>query len=155
MILYPSLLFLLRLTEFHELPNGAVLIRKFEWRRWTRIDLHYSVFGERVASDVEYLCFDDEAILGTTRSTGPFVWSGRNAPIVRGNDPDYDVARRESGLLRDGGRCLGYFGAHVGAELLLRDPNYRWWTTTPGEHRGPGGELPRTRGSTPAEPPTN
>ena len=130
-VVYPLLVIWLRFETTHVLPNGTVLVHALDWDKGTRIDLRRWTYGDPLIRDVEFLCFDDEAILGTTHSTGPFVWLGVNAPIVRESDPDYDVVRRTSGLSGDGGGCVGYFGAHVGAEWLLDDPSHDWRGTVP------------------------
>lgn len=132
-VVYPCLVFLMRLTDFVELPNRAVLVRTFEWGRWTRVDLARSPFGERLARDIDYLCFDDRAIQGYTLTGGGFVWLGGDAPVVGGGDATFFDVWRESGLNPPGKGCLGYFGMYVGGGLLLSDPRYAWWRAKPDE----------------------
>ena len=123
----------MRLTEFVELPNRAILIRTFEWGRWTRVDARLSLFGEPLARDIEYICFDDRAIHGYTLTGGSFVWLGGDAPVVHGRDANYFDVWNESGLSPPGERCVGYFGKYVGGELLISNPQYDWQRAKPNQ----------------------
>lgn len=152
-VVYPLLVLYARFDREYALPNSTVLVRALDWDKGTRIDLRRWTYGEPLIRDIEFLCFDDEAMRVTTYSTGSYIWLGGNEPIVRGRDPDYSDVVRKSGLLRDDGRCVGYFATNIGGDLLLDDPFYDWRDTKPGAPWCPPGHPCRARPSTPAEPP--
>lgn len=147
------LIVLSRFDDYYMFPNGAVLDRVFDWGKWSRIDLLRSWDGELLVRDVDQVCFDRRAIEGSSLASGRFVWPGGNAPPIPGSDASYDDAMRESGLKGDGGRCLGYFGSHLGAELLLFSPfrqEFDWRRAKPNEE--PRSGRPRTEGTPTTHP---
>ncbi len=149
-VVYPLLVLYARFDKEYALPNGTVLVRALDWKKGTRIDLRRWTYGEPLIRDIEFLCFDDEAMRVITFSSGNYIWLGGNEPIVRGRDPDYSDVVRKSGLLRDDGRCVGYFATNIGGDLLLDDPFYDWRYTKPGAPWCPPGHPCRARPSAPA-----
>ncbi|MBV5266435.1 hypothetical protein [Pinisolibacter aquiterrae] len=132
-VIYPTINVLIPFDQYYMLPKGAVLVRVFDWKKWSRIDLLRSWDGELLVRDVDDVCFDRKAIEGTTVRSGSFVWLGEDAPPTRGDDRAHKDVLRESGLNGDDGRCLGYFGSYLGAELLLRYPEFDWQRAEPDE----------------------
>lgn len=126
-------------------PNGAVLDRVFDWKKGSRIDLLRSWDGELLVRDVDMVCFDRRAIEGTTVRSGSFVWLGGDAPLIRGGDANDDDVERASGLDPPGESCVGYFGSHLGAELLSRYPEFDWQRAKPNQ-------KPRANLRTPKQP---
>lgn len=133
-VIYPTSIVLIPFDHYYMFPEGAVLVRVFDWKKWSRIDLLRSWDGELLVRDVDDVCFDRKAIEGTTVRSGSFVWLGGDAPPTRDDDKAYQAHKdvlRESGLIGDDGRCLGYFGSYLGAELLLRYPEFDWQRAKP------------------------
>ena len=130
-VIYPTIIVLIPFDQYYMFPKGAVLVRVFDWEKWSRIDLLRSWDGELLVRDVYDVCFDRKTIEGTTVRAGSFVWLGGDAPPTRGDNKVYKDVLRESGLNRDDGRCLGYFGSYLGAELLLRYPEFDWQRAKP------------------------
>ncbi len=130
-VIYPTVIVLIQFDDYYMFPNGAVLDRVFDWEKWSRIDLLRSWDGELLVRDVYDVCFDRKAIEGTTVRSGSFVWLGRDAPLIRETDATYVDVERESGLSPPGKGCVGYFGSDLGAELLLRYPEFDWQRAKP------------------------
>lgn len=130
-IAYPAVIVLLRFENYYLLPNGAVLDRVFDWKKWSRIDLLRSWDGEPLVRDVEFVCFNRKAVEVISLTSGGFVWLGGSGPLIPRGDAAHDDALRESGLDGVDGRCLGYFGSYLGAELLLSLPEFDWRRATP------------------------
>lgn len=130
-VIYPTIIVLIPFDQYYLFPKGAVLVRVFDWEQWSRIDLHRSWDGELLVRDVYDVCFDRNAIKGTTVRSDSFVWLGGDAPLIRGSDAAFDDALRESGLSPPGEGCVGYFGSYLGAELLLRYPEFDWQRAKP------------------------
>jgi hypothetical protein len=149
-VVYPLLMLYARFEAQYFLPNGTVLVRALDWKKGTRIDLRRWTYGAPLIRDVEFLCFDDEAMHVTTYSTGSYIWLKSDAPIVRGRDPDYYDVWRASGLSPPEKGCVGYFSTYVGGDLLLDDPLYDWRYTKPGAPWCPPGHPCRARPSAPA-----
>lgn len=141
-VIYPTLIVLSRFDDYYMFPNGAVLDRVFDWEKWSRIDLLRSWDGELLVRDVDQVCFDRKAVEGISLASGYFVWLGGDAPLIGGRDAAYDDAMRESGLNGVGGRCVGYFGSDLGAELLLRYPQYDWQRAKPDQKPRSGVRTP-------------
>lgn len=152
-VVYPLLVIFAQFNAEYVLPNGTVLVHALDWDKRTRIDLRRWTYGDPLIRDVEFLCFNDEAMHVTTYSNGSYIWLGGTAPIVRGRDPDYYAVWRASGLTSPEKSCIGYFATNIGAELLLRDPSHDWRKTKPGVRWCPPRHPCEVRSPTPAGQP--
>jgi len=152
-VIYPTLIVLSRFDDYYLFPNGAVLDRVFDWENWSRIDLLRTWDGELLVRDVYDVCFDRKAIKGTTVRSGSFVWLGGDAPLIRGGDANYDDVERASGLDPPGESCVGYFGSHLGAELLLFSSEFDWQRAKPNQKPRANLRTPERSTSTPRPTP--
>ena len=117
-----------------DLPNGAVVVRAFDWSLHPRVDLYASRKGPLLVRDIDMICWDETTIHGysdsikradwTEYDIGSFIWTEGEEKALTSESPEYLPRWRTSSLQRNSQGACGLSHGHIGGELLLRDPRY-------------------------------